>query len=42
MFEDWLAAMIVDKGIARADFDRDGYNKANKKRIETLARDKSQ
>ena len=29
--------MLVDKGIARSDFDRDGYNKA-KKRIETLAR----
>ena len=31
MFEDRLAAMLIDKGIARADFYRDGYNKANKK-----------
>ena len=40
MFEDCLVAMLVYKGIARADFDRDGYDKA-KKRIETLARDES-
>ena len=41
MFEDRLASMLADKEIARADFDRGGYDKA-KKRIETLARDKSQ
>ena len=37
MFKDMLAAMLANKGVARADFDRDGYDKANKKRIETLA-----
>ena len=42
MFEDRMAAMLADKGIMRADFNRDGYEKANKKRIDTLARDESQ
>ena len=32
MFKDRLAAMLAKKGIARADFDRDRYNKANKKK----------
>ena len=42
IFEDRLAAMLAEKEVVRADFDRDCYNEANKKRIETLAQDKSQ
>ena len=29
MFEDRQAAMLAEKGIARSDFDRDGYKEAN-------------
>ena len=41
MFEDRLAAILTNKRISRADFDRDRYDKANKKRIEAPARDES-
>ena len=37
MFEDRLEAILAEKGIAMADFDRDRYDEANKKKIETLA-----
>ena len=36
MFEDRMAAKLAEKGIPRADFDRDRYDEANKKKIETL------
>ena len=37
MFEDRMAATLAEKGIPRSDFDRDRYDEANKKKIETLA-----